>query len=97
MRDQLRHLRKVAERPNVVLQVIPFSAGAHAGTGVPFILLRFPDNAGNIVYLEDLTTASYVDDPGHLANYELVFRHLLAAALSPSESANLLDTVAREL
>lgn len=97
MRDQLLHLRKLAALQNITVQVVPFSAGAHAASGFPFILLRFPDNLGNVVYLEDVTTASSVDDPNHVNEYEMVFRQVVGAALSPAKSSALLATVAGEL
>ncbi|RKT54072.1 helix-turn-helix domain-containing protein [Saccharothrix australiensis] len=97
MREQLQHLRKLGGLPNVTLQVVPFSAGAHAATGLPFVLLRFADNQRPIVYLEDLTTAGSVDDPAHVAQYELVFRHSLTAALTPAKTSSLFATVASEL
>ncbi len=97
MRAQLQHLRKLAGQPNVTIQVVPFSAGAHAASSYPFVMLRFPDNQKPIVYLEDLTTAGSVEEPSHVAQYDLVFRHLLTVALSPAKSSNLLVTVASEL
>ncbi|MBP2335354.1 transcriptional regulator with XRE-family HTH domain [Saccharothrix coeruleofusca] len=97
MRDQLLHLRKLAAMQNVTVQVIPFSAGAHAASGFPFVLLRFPDNLGNVVYLENLTTAASIDAPKHVNEYEMVFRQAVGAALSPAKSSALLATVAGEL
>ncbi|MEU5694923.1 helix-turn-helix transcriptional regulator [Actinosynnema sp. NPDC020468] len=97
MKDQLLHLRKLASLPHVTLQVIPFSAGAHAASGLPFILLRFQDNVRNVVYLENLTTAASLDEPTHVAQYEMAFRHVVGAALSPSKTSSLLATVAGEL
>ncbi|CCH29952.1 Transcriptional regulator [Saccharothrix espanaensis DSM 44229] len=97
MRAQLQHLRKLAGLGNVTLQVVPFTAGAHAASNYPFVMLRFADNQRPIVYLENLTTASSVEDPSHVAQYELVFRNLVAAALSPAKSTGLLATAAGEL
>ncbi|GAA2667142.1 MULTISPECIES: helix-turn-helix transcriptional regulator [Actinosynnema] len=97
MKHQLLHLKKLAGLQNITVQIIPFSAGAHAATGFPFVLLRFPDNLANVVYLENLTTAASVDEPTHVAQYEMVFRHVAGAALSPAKSSALLATVANEL
>ncbi|GAA3883762.1 helix-turn-helix transcriptional regulator [Saccharothrix violaceirubra] len=97
MKDQLLYLRKLASMSNVTIQVIPFSAGAHAATGLPFILLRFPDNVRNAVYLESLTSANSLDDPAHVAQYEMTFRHVVGAAFSPTKTSALLATVAGEL
>ncbi|WP_433271972.1 helix-turn-helix domain-containing protein [Actinosynnema sp. CS-041913] len=97
LKAQLQHLRKLAGQPNITLQVIPFSAGAHAAANFPFILLRFADNQRNIVYLESLTTANSVDEPSHVAQYETTFRHVAGTALSPTKSSALLATVVSEL
>lgn len=100
MRDQLKHLRALATRPNITFQVIPFNAGAHAASGFNFTLLRFPDSDGlDVAYLEDLTGASIVDrdKPDDLAKYAVAFDHLLACALPPAQTLHLLDTVRQEL
>ncbi|ACU35783.1 helix-turn-helix domain-containing protein [Actinosynnema pretiosum subsp. pretiosum] len=97
MKHQLLHLKKLAGQQNITLQVIPFSAGVHTASGFPFTILRFPDNLANAVYLENLTTASSLDEPSHVAQYETAFRHVVGAALSPAKSLALLATVANEL
>ena len=100
MRAQLDHILEVGHLPNVTIQVTPFSSGAHASSGINFSLLRFPDEVGvDVVYLEDLTSASYLDKPDdpQRQQYVLVFNHLTAGALSPTESLELVDTVKQEL
>ncbi|MBB5960202.1 hypothetical protein FHS29_006825 [Saccharothrix tamanrassetensis] len=97
MRAQLQHLRKLASLPNVTVQVVPFGAGAHAASSYPFVMLLFSDDQRPVVYLENLTTATSVEEPSHVAQYDLVFRHLLDAALSPAKSSALLATAAGEL
>jgi transcriptional regulator with XRE-family HTH domain len=97
MREQLKHLVKLGKRPNITIQVVPFSAGAHAATGFPFTVLVRGAAGPSIVYLENVTDASFVDDPDRVANYELVFRQTLTSALTSSASADLLATLAKEL
>lgn len=92
MREQLRHLRKIAALPNVTLQVVPLDAPAHALTGYPFVLLRLPDS-DPIVYLEALTTAATVEEPSHIARYEESFETLRHTALSPQKTAALLTAL----
>ena len=73
VREQLRYLIKVADHPAVTLQILPFSAGAHSAMGGPFTILRFaePDLA-NVVYIEQLTSALYLDKrPGSTATSRL--------------------------
>lgn len=100
MAQQLAHVRKLATKPNITIQVVPFSAGAHPATGFNFSLLRFPDDHGaDIAYLEHLTGASYLDRdrPQELKTYEITFNALSASALSPADSLKLVDTVLQEL
>ena len=66
---QLQHLMKMAERPNVVLQVLPLKAGG-ISTGVSFTVLRFDVRELNdVVYLEQLESSLYLDTPAHLDSY----------------------------
>jgi len=98
MRDQIRHLRTLSRRPNVTLQIIPFSVGAHAATGFPFTLLRFANDDGwETVYFESITTASYIDNkPDEQQKYSIVFSHVTRAALSAAASRKLMDTLLAE-
>ncbi|MFC5288125.1 helix-turn-helix domain-containing protein [Actinokineospora guangxiensis] len=100
LRNQLAHMLSLTEQPNITVQVAPFSAGAHAATGFGFILLRFPDSVGvDVVYQEDLTSASYLDranDPNRRHCVQ-VWERVVAAALSPKASTDLIHTVMREL
>jgi transcriptional regulator with XRE-family HTH domain len=98
MRLQLDHLVEVASRPNVAVQVIPYSAGAHPGMGKPFVILSFPERADpDVVYLEDLTSTLYLEDVDEVDRYNVLFNHLRATALSFEESAALMTSVAKEL
>jgi transcriptional regulator with XRE-family HTH domain len=99
MRAQLRRLAEVsAELPNVTVQVLPFSAGAHsAGNSGPFAILQFPDAADlGVVYLEAHTGGVYLEGGGEVGRYRLVFEHLRASALSPAATGQLISEVARE-
>ncbi|HEX5402769.1 MAG TPA: helix-turn-helix transcriptional regulator [Pseudonocardiaceae bacterium] len=95
MRAQLTKLREVARLPNVTIQICPFGAGAHAATGFPFTLLRLPNADGlDVVYLEDLTAARYIDnDPMEQQKYGLIWSYLIRAALSPAKSIKLVTTL----
>ena len=71
MRGQLQHLIEVSERPNVRLQVMPFSFGGHAGESGAFTMLGFPESdLPDVVYLEQLTSALYLDKREDVAQYE---------------------------
>jgi transcriptional regulator with XRE-family HTH domain len=97
MRRQLAKLAEAADSSSVTLQVLPTSAGAHAAMDFPFTILRFPAGEPDVVYLESLTSALYLERAEDLARYTLVFDHLRAAALSPTESVPLIAAVAKEL
>ncbi|MGW1378230.1 helix-turn-helix domain-containing protein [Streptomyces sp. NPDC002446] len=91
MREQLKHLIEVSERPNVRLQVMPFSLGGHSGESGAFTMLGFQE-AGlpDIVYLEQLTSALYVDKPEEVAQYGRVMDRLQAEGPGPEETRDLL-------
>lgn len=88
MRDQLAHLAKVAELPNVTFQVIPADAAEHMGMGLPFAAFRFPDGDG-VVAVEHLTGTLYLEDESEVDSYDRAFRYLVAAAREPRDSIAL--------
>jgi len=90
MRRQIHHLVDIAARPNVDLQVIPYSAGAHAGTLGPLVILGFPEG-DDVVYCETYAGDLY---PEAVASYGDVFNRLAQDALSADSSAELLRTAA---
>jgi transcriptional regulator with XRE-family HTH domain len=94
MRGQLRHLIEVSERPNVTLQVMPFAFGGHAGESGAFTLLRFPESdLPDVVYLEQLTSALYLDKHDEVDHYERAMRRLHADSLTPALSRELLAKI----
>jgi transcriptional regulator with XRE-family HTH domain len=96
MREQLGHLLALARLPNVELQVIPFETGAHAALGRSFVILSFAESADpDVVYLEDLTSALYLEDAAEVDCYNTSFDHLRAAALPFADSAALIADAIR--
>ena len=97
MRGQLKRLSEAAQMPNVTVQILPFSGGAYAGMAGSFAILDFPSAAApTIACAEGLTGALYAEGED-VHRYTLVFDNLRAAALSPLESARLIDSVREEL
>ncbi len=97
MRLQLEHLLAQAALPNVAVQVIPFGGGAHPAMGRPFIILVFPERVDtDVVYLEDLTSALYLEDVAEVDRYNVFFNHLRATALSFDDSAAMITSVLKE-
>ncbi|RSN68509.1 XRE family transcriptional regulator [Actinomadura sp. WAC 06369] len=97
MRGQLRHLIEMAKRPNVTVQVLPFSAGGHAAEGGPVTLLRFAEpELPDVVYLEQLTGALYPDRPSEIARYQDVLNRLGVQAEPPVRTPEVLRAVLDE-
>jgi hypothetical protein len=95
-RAQLIRLRELADRPNITIQISAFDQGALVAAGFPFTLLRLADDELDVVYLEDLTSARYVDnDPHEQERYGVVWNHLARAALQPKASKRMLDILAK--
>jgi hypothetical protein len=93
--EQLRHLIECAEHGKTTLQVVPFSAGAHAGTTGPFIILDFPEPTDpSVVYVETLAGDLYLEERADVDRYTLAFDRLLAAALHPDDSVRLVQQAA---
>lgn len=93
--EQLQHLLDVTHRSNVILQVLPASAGIHAGmaSSTGFSLLQFPTEplSGEpleppLAYVESPTGAMYLTKPSEVAIYDLIWTDLTAKALDPEAS-----------
>ncbi len=98
MRAQIRHLIDLAQRPNVTIQIIPFLAGGHAAAGGPFSILRFAEyDLPDVVYLEQLTSALYLDKQEILDSYLMVMDRLCVEATTPSASIKMMRGLLREL
>ncbi|AFU01947.1 MULTISPECIES: helix-turn-helix domain-containing protein [Nocardia] len=97
-REQLEHLIELAQLPNVTVQVLPYSAGEHAAAGSSFSILRFAEaELPDIVYLEHLTSALYLDRRQDLALYLSVMDRLSVQAERPEKSMEILAGYAAEL
>jgi len=98
MRAQLQHLLEFAQRPSVTVQIMPFLAGGHAAAGGPFSILRFAEfDLPDVVYLEQLTSALYLDKPEVVDNYLMVMERLCVAAVTPSNSIKHLRELLKQL
>ncbi len=97
MRDQLSHLSDVSQRPNVVLQIIPFSAGPHVGLQGGFTVAETPDSPGNIVFLDNIADGQVSETTETVALVTQRFESLRADALSWGQSRDLILRLADEL
>ncbi|WP_049655485.1 helix-turn-helix transcriptional regulator [Kitasatospora sp. MY 5-36] len=96
MRDQILHLLKLVERPNLSVRVLPLSAGAHAAMSMSFRILSFSDVPGHLVYVEALTSSLYLEREADIARHEFVFDRLTEMAMSPQESATWMARLLKE-
>jgi transcriptional regulator with XRE-family HTH domain len=90
MRDQLKHLAEMAERPNVTIQMLPFQASGCSVEG-SFTILRFAEaDLPDVVYLEQLTSALYLENPEDVNSYLRGMQRLNSQALTSSETTQFL-------
>ncbi|HKR50059.1 MAG TPA: helix-turn-helix transcriptional regulator [Pseudonocardiaceae bacterium] len=98
IREQIQHLIDMAELPNITLQVIPFYSGGHVAIGGPFSILRFSEpDLPDIVYLEQLTGALYLDEGHDVQHYLVGMDRLCVQAKSPAETTRFLNSTLKEL
>ncbi|NEW37925.1 helix-turn-helix domain-containing protein [Nocardia cyriacigeorgica] len=97
-RAQMAHLVELSRLPNVTIQVVPYSAGEHAAAGSSFSILRFAEaELPDIVYLEHLTSALYLDRREDLALYLSVMDRLSVQAARPERSVEIISDYAKGL
>ncbi|MFC4585383.1 helix-turn-helix domain-containing protein [Sphaerisporangium corydalis] len=98
MREQISHLIDIVASANVTVQVMPFSAGGHAAAGGPFSILRFSErDLPDVVYLEQLTSAIYLDKRDDLDRYQAVMERLCIDAVPVSDTKKALTKILNEL
>lgn len=97
MRAQLDHLLEMVKLPAVTVQVMPFRYGAHAAEGGAFILLRFAEpDLPDLVYLESLAGATYLDDQASVDRYIQAADRLAVDAADPTISTHIITTIRDE-
>ncbi len=94
MEEQLQHLIKMAARPNVTVQVLPNSVGAHAAMIGGFMILDFPSPVDDpsLVYMETATENLWLETPEKYRRYALIYSQVQALAFSPEESVSRMTT-----
>ncbi|HEX6519485.1 MAG TPA: helix-turn-helix transcriptional regulator [Streptosporangiaceae bacterium] len=95
---QLAKLLDSGAQPGVTMQVMPFSAGAHAGMDGSFTILSFLEPGDpDVAYVPYYTGALYLEKSQQTTAYTLMFDHLRAAALAPGASRDLIARARDEL
>jgi hypothetical protein len=98
MRQQYFHLMALSDQPNVMLQVLPFAAGAHPAFSGAFSYMEFPErHMPDVVYVDGLTSALYIEQDAQVHTYLLTFNQLAMAALGADESVKLISELAQSL
>jgi hypothetical protein len=98
MRGQLAALIDATKLPTVRLQILPFTAGGHAALGGAFSLLRFPDqDLPDVVYVEQMTGALYLDKRDDVEEYAAAIERLCIEAEPPAHTVDILETILRDL
>ncbi|EPD93012.1 MULTISPECIES: helix-turn-helix domain-containing protein [Streptomyces] len=97
MRAQIEHLIEAAQRPNITLQIAPFTLGGLAAAGGPVTILRFSEpDLPDIVYLEQLTSSLYLEKREEVEGYLVVMDRLCARAEPPAQTVEFLEKLLSE-
>ncbi len=97
MRAQLQRLIELAGLRHVTVQVVPFARGGHAAAGGSFTMLRFADpDVPDVVYIEQLSSALYLDKREHVDHYLEVMNELSTEALTPAQSTRFMAEIIAE-
>lgn len=95
---QIERLMDAVSEPNITLQVMPFKYGGHAAEGGAFQILRFPEaDLPDMVYMEYLTGALYIEKPDEVERYAAVMERLSVAGTSPERTREILAGLLKEI
>lgn len=95
---QIERLIDLVGEPNITIQVMPFRYGGHAAEGGAFTIMRFPEtDLPDVVYMEYLTGAHYVDKPEEVERYAAVMERLSVAGTSPDRTREILSGMLKEI
>jgi transcriptional regulator with XRE-family HTH domain len=98
MRAQFARLIEAAREPNITLQVVPFRSGGHAAEAGAFTIMRFPEvDLPDVVYLEQLTSALYVDKREDVERYTEVMERLSVEGEPPERTIEILSGMLEEV
>ncbi|GLW97041.1 helix-turn-helix transcriptional regulator [Microtetraspora sp. NBRC 16547] len=98
MREQLQHLLEVSMLPNITVQVMPFRFGMHAAEGGAFTILRFPESdLSDVVYVEQLWGALYLDKREDIDPYLTAMEQLCVESTTPGGTAEIIGDLLREM
>ncbi|MEV8440148.1 helix-turn-helix transcriptional regulator [Actinosynnema sp. NPDC051121] len=95
MRAQLEHLVEAAKAPNVTLQVIPLSSGAHLGMPGEFVVMEFEDSLdADLIHVDGQAGEIFLESEADIKRFRDGFDHLVAVAKSPDDSVKSIAEIA---
>ena len=95
---QIERLIDLVGEPNITLQVMPFRYGGHAADGGAFTIMRFPEtDLPDVVYMEYLTGAHFIDKPEEVERYAVVMERLSVAGTSPDRTREILTEMLKDI
>jgi transcriptional regulator with XRE-family HTH domain len=98
MRGQLEHLLDISVRPGLTLQVTPFLTGASYAAPGSFSILSFAvDDLPDVVYIEQLTSAMYLDKRADVDRYAEAMDQIRATSYTPEQTKELIRTMLADM
>ncbi|MEU9013043.1 helix-turn-helix transcriptional regulator [Streptomyces sp. NPDC048479] len=97
MREQLSHLLQANESPEITLQVLPFSKGAHSAAMGSFVILGGAEPSLDVVYVDIHLGSLFMEKEKELDRYRLAFDYLRAQALDMAASSAMIERVREEM
>ncbi|MEE1835372.1 helix-turn-helix domain-containing protein [Streptomyces sp. SP17KL33] len=95
MAEALRHVIALTRSNRIIMQVLPFNAGAHASMEGSIKLMDFAD-APTLLYFEGVGSGRLEDDPATVRYQRRTHEFLTAVSLSPEQSLAMLEAVAQD-
>ncbi|MQA83122.1 MAG: helix-turn-helix domain-containing protein [Streptosporangiales bacterium] len=97
MQAQIERLIEATKMPSVTLQVMPFDRGGHAAEAGAFTILRFPEaDLPDVVYVEQLTSALYLDKRDDVDAYMEAMELLCVESEPPGSTVEILSRILQE-
>lgn len=97
MRGQIERLIEATKTPGIILQVLPFRVGGHTAEAGAFTILRFPESdLPDVVYVEQLTSALYLDRRDDVDAYMEAMERLCVVSAPPDNTAEILSRILQE-
>ena len=98
LREQLEYLLDLMSLANVVVQIMPYANGGHAGDGGSFSILRFPEaDLDDLVYLAQSFSASFLDKRDYVEQYSRIMERLTVDALPPERTRDTFEELLKAL